>query len=310
MAIDLKNYDPALMQGANIGVSVDLTDIVDSNGNEVLEIDGVASAVNYVAIENAATGNGPDIEARGDDTNIDLNLVTKGTGKLTVTAGSSGVVVTSASANGLAVGANGSTNPVLSVVTSTASVATGISITGAAAAGGVAVATISSGTNENLTIDAKGSGTITLGGTSTGNIVLSRAINYKPVVETVTAANVITAAETGSVFFLNSATEFASTLPAPAAGLKFTFIVTAAPSGADYTITTNASANIVLGQVYTVDVNSATDPDFEVTGGDTVSFVSAKAVVGDRVDVISNGTNWFVYGFCSVFDAITITTAS
>lgn len=175
MAINLKDYDPALMQGANIGVSVDLTDLVDANGNEVIELDGVASAVNYVAIENAATGNGPDIEARGDDTNIDLNLVAKGTGKLAVTAGSSGVILTTASANGLAVGANGSTNPVLKVNASTASVATGLSITGAAAAGGAAVAVISSGTNENLTVDAKGSGTITLAGTSTGNVVVPRA---------------------------------------------------------------------------------------------------------------------------------------
>ena len=44
MALQLKNYDPAIMQGANIGVSVDLTDITDQNGNEVIEIDGVASA--------------------------------------------------------------------------------------------------------------------------------------------------------------------------------------------------------------------------------------------------------------------------
>lgn len=128
--------------------------------------------------------------------------------------------------------------------------------------------------------------------------------------ETVSAANVITAAESGKVFFLNSATEFASTLPAPAAGLHFTFIITAAPSGADYTIVTNASANIIKGQVYTVDVNSATDPDFEVTGGDTISFVSAISVAGDRVEIYCDGTNWFAYGFCSVFNAITITTAS
>jgi len=133
---------------------------------------------------------------------------------------------------------------------------------------------------------------------------------YKPKTETVAATNVITAAESGSVFFLSAATEFVSTLPAPAAGLAYSFIVTAAPSGANYTITTTSSANIIKGQVYTLDVDSATNPDFEVTGGDTISFVASKAVAGDRVDVICDGTNWFFYGFCSVFDAITITTAS
>lgn len=153
---------------------------------------------------------------------------------------------------------------------------------------------------------------VSIGGTLdvTGAATLSGTLSSKQLTETVTAANTITAAETGSVFFLNSTTEFASTLPAPAAGLHFTFVVTGAPSGASYTITTNGSSNIIKGQVYTVDINSATDPDFETSGGDTISFVDAKAVAGDRVDLICDGTNWFAYGFCSVFDAITITTAS
>lgn len=145
--------------------------------------------------------------------------------------------------------------------------------------------------------------------TATGTITADKFLG-SPVSEVVTAANVITAAESGSVFFLNSATEFASTLPAPALGLTFTFIVSAAPSGASYTITTNSSANIIKGQVFTSDVDSATDADFETSGGDTISFVDAKAVAGDTVVVISDGTNWFARCFCSVFDAITITTAS
>jgi len=128
--------------------------------------------------------------------------------------------------------------------------------------------------------------------------------------EVVAATNVIAASESGKTFFLSHATEFVSTLPAPAAGLRFTFIVANAPESASYTIVANSSANIIIGQVYTVDVNSATDPDFEVTGGDTITLVDAKAVVGDRVDVFCDGTNWYVYCFCSVFDAITITTAS
>lgn len=128
--------------------------------------------------------------------------------------------------------------------------------------------------------------------------------------ETVTATNVLTKAESGKTMFLNSTTEFVTTLPAPVAGLEFEFIVTGAPSGASYTIVTASSANIIKGAVYTTDVNSATDPDLETSGGDTISFVDGKAVAGDRVRVISDGTNWFAQGFCTVFDAITITTAS
>lgn len=154
---------------------------------------------------------------------------------------------------------------------------------------------------------------VALAQTLTNKTLTSPVVNtptIKKATEVVTATNAITASETGTTFFLNSGTEFVSTLPAPAAGLEFEFIVSAAPSGASYTIVTNSSANIIKGQVYTVDVNSATDPDFETSGGDTISFVDAKAVAGDRVVLKCDGTNWFAYCFCSVFDAITITTAS
>ncbi len=133
-------------------------------------------------------------------------------------------------------------------------------------------------------------------------------INEPP--EIVTATNVITADEGGKTFFLNSATEFVSTLPAPAIGLRFSFVVTAAPSGASYTIVTNGSSNIIKGQIHSSDLNAASDGDIETSGGDTISFVDSKAVAGDRVDLVCDGTNWFAYGFCTVFDAITITTAS
>ncbi len=158
-------------------------------------------------------------------------------------------------------------------------------------------------------------GTATQTGVETlTNKTLTNPVVNTPVVvdatEVVAATNVITAAESGKTFFLNSATEFVSTLPAPAAGLNYRFIVSAAPVGASYTIVTNSSANIIKGQVYTLDVNSGTDPDFETSGGDTISLVDAKAVAGDMVEVFCDGTNWFARCFCSVFDAITITTAS
>lgn len=151
--------------------------------------------------------------------------------------------------------------------------------------------------------------TRTDGSTSVVDVATGTGVVSHPP-EVVTATNVITAEESGKTFFLSATTEFVSTLPAPAIGLRYTFIVTAAPSGANYTVFTNGGSNIIKGQVYTLDVNSATDPDFEVSGGDTISFVGGASVAGDRVDVICDGTNWFFYGFCSVYNAITITTAA
>lgn len=125
--------------------------------------------------------------------------------------------------------------------------------------------------------------------------------------EVVAATNVITAAESGTVFFLNNATEFVSTLPAPAAGLNFTFIVTAAPASASYTIVTNASANIILGHIV---CSAGGTGDSETSGGDTITLVDGQAVVGDRVDIVCDGTNWFVRGSCKVVAGMTITTVS
>lgn len=138
----------------------------------------------------------------------------------------------------------------------------------------------------------------------------AEAQTVKTPVETVAATNVLTKAESGKTMFLSHATEFVTTLPAPAAGLEFEFIVADAPESASYTIVTNGSANIIRGHILTTDVNSATDADFETSGGDTLSFVDAKAVLGDRARFISDGTYWYVQAECSVFDAITITTAS
>lgn len=54
--------------------------ILDTNGNEVIETPATASAVNQLEVVNSATGNPVQINAKGDDTNIDLNLGGKGTG--------------------------------------------------------------------------------------------------------------------------------------------------------------------------------------------------------------------------------------
>jgi hypothetical protein len=49
---------------------------------ELVKFAETASAVNEITVTNSATGNAPEISATGDDTNIDLKLTPKGTGKL------------------------------------------------------------------------------------------------------------------------------------------------------------------------------------------------------------------------------------
>ena len=132
------------------------------------------------------------------------------------------------------------------------------------------------------------------------------AITGLETVTTLTAASTLTTAQSNTIFFLNSATEFVTTLPAPAAGLMYTFIVGAAPSGASYTIVTASSANIIKGQA----VNAAGVAGDTGTADDTISFVDAQAVAGDQVTVISDGTSWFAKAFCAVAAGVTFTQAS
>lgn len=130
---------------------------------------------------------------------------------------------------------------------------------------------------------------------------------YNSAAKVLTAAYVVKPADHGKMFFLNAATEFEVKLPAPSLGLAVSFIVKAAPSGANYTIVSHDMTGLIKGGVYSCDLNAASDADFETSGGDTVTFVASVAVAGDRVDFISDGTYWYVRGFCTAYNAITIT---
>ena len=56
------------------------TSVLDTGGNELLLLTATGSAVNEVTLANAATGNNPSFTATGGDTNIGIDLKTKGTG--------------------------------------------------------------------------------------------------------------------------------------------------------------------------------------------------------------------------------------
>jgi hypothetical protein len=90
---DLDSVD-AVFAGAGTGTSVGLNigsgkklklvgDVIDTNGNELLKVTATASAVNEVTLANAATGGTPTLTASGDDTNIGMKFVGKGTGEVT-----------------------------------------------------------------------------------------------------------------------------------------------------------------------------------------------------------------------------------
>jgi hypothetical protein len=59
-----------------------ITQINDTNVNEQIKFTTTASAVNEFTITNAATANAPEISATGGDTNIDIKITPKGSGKI------------------------------------------------------------------------------------------------------------------------------------------------------------------------------------------------------------------------------------
>lgn len=58
------------------------TSILDTNRNTWIGQTATASAVNYLNITNAATGNNPSLSALGSDSNIGVNIIPKGSGKV------------------------------------------------------------------------------------------------------------------------------------------------------------------------------------------------------------------------------------
>lgn len=121
-----------------------------------------------------------------------------------------------------------------------------------------------------------------------------------------TGATTLTEADNGMALFLSATAEFATTLPAPFLGARFTFIVKAAPSGASYTVVSGSSANIIKGLQNSV----AGDAGDSGTADDTITFVDGQAVAGDKVELFSDGTSWFAYAISKVAAGITFTQAS
>ena len=155
-------------------------------------------------------------------------------------------------------------------------------------------------------IDVESGGSLKLAGVAIAGTAAQLNIASVPAsgVEVVTATNIITAAESGKTFFLDAVAGFQSTLPAPAAGLKFTFIVKTAPTSNGYTIVTNGTTQKVLKGLAVIAADAVGDVS---AGGTTATFVANQALPGDRIDMICDGTIWYMVGYAQVAAGLTIT---
>ena len=114
----------------------------DSNLNEIIDFTAIASAVNHLGITNAATGTNPLLAARGDDTNVALDISSKGAANLSLWAGAK--------------------TRELAIFSDTASAVNELTIANAATGTKPSIVVSGGDTNAGLDISSKGTGAINL----------------------------------------------------------------------------------------------------------------------------------------------------
>ena len=114
--------------------------------------------------------------------------------------------------------------------------------------------------------------------------------------ESITAARVITYKDNGQTFLLDGGTGVAITLPAPKVGMRLKFI-TALAFTTDYVIT--ATGAIMQGNIMEAGVIQL------VSGATTLTLEDGAEALGDYIDMVSDGTSWFVSGGFSTALSIT-----
>jgi hypothetical protein len=80
LVADTADINGGTIDGVTITTPRVTTGLLDTNGNEIVLFTATGSAVNEITVTNAAATGTPSIAATGTDTNISLNLVSKGSG--------------------------------------------------------------------------------------------------------------------------------------------------------------------------------------------------------------------------------------
>jgi len=124
--------------------------------------------------------------------------------------------------------------------------------------------------------------------TVTNTASISGETNFLRDTEVVSADNTLAATESGLITFV-SASGSTTTLPSASAGLYFKFVVGAAFDTFDFRID-SAEGDNIYG---TLSVNNA---DVACSAEDQINFIADGETVGDNVELVSDGTSWFIVG--------------
>lgn len=124
-------------------------------------------------------------------------------------------------------------------------------------------------------------------------------------VETLSAAQTLTAADSGKTFILDAAAGATITLPALEDGLNFKFIVGAAFATTNWVVA-SAEGDNINGIISDMGSTVAGVP---AAGEDQINFVATAETIGDYIELVcdSGNSQWLVSGACSVNGGITAT---
>lgn len=121
-----------------------------------------------------------------------------------------------------------------------------------------------------------------------------------------TAAATLTADQSGSCFFLDSAGgAYTITLPSVSVGLQYKlFVVEDTPT---YAITIAAGSAIMYGRVLEGEVDTEDDaPGSSGATGQSNFIIGTAANRGDWISLISDGVYWYVNGVTALDGSVTV----
>ena len=119
-------------------------------------------------------------------------------------------------------------------------------------------------------------------------------------IKTIAVATILTDSDSGKSLILSAAAGVAVTLPSVAvAGFNVKVIVGSAFATTDFTIVSPTSV-IQGGSI----VNSVFVP---ASNENTISFVASAESIGDYVNIVSDGTNYYVDGVGALAGSVTFT---
>ncbi len=107
-------------------------------------------------------------------------------------------------------------------------------------------------------------------------------------IETIDEDTTLTAADSGKIFILSADEGADITLPAPESGFRYKFIIGAAFDTSPWTIV--ADDDIIEGGAIVNSTFVAAENE------NTIEFDESSEAVGDFVELVSDGTSWFVSG--------------